>query len=78
MRAHVFLDGADELPMAGLGITRGGAIHVRADGYDLYPLDTGDATWAYFRHLCALHYADEDSETWVGPAVQPARAEAAS
>ncbi len=35
-------------------IDAGGAVHVRADGYDLVPLDVSDATYAIFRHGCVV------------------------
>ena len=62
-----------ERPMSELGIDRAGVVHVRADGYDLIPLDTGPVTWDYFRRLAWLHYHAEHAERWVGEAVQPAR-----
>lgn len=75
-RAETYSTPPDEAehPLAGLGIERCGAVWIRADGYDVYPLDTGEGTWAYFRHLAAIHAADEASKEWVGEAIQPLRA----
>ncbi len=72
-----------EHPMADLGIERCGALHVRSDGYDLRPLDTGEECWMYFKHLARLYHLDEPhdrelSRRWVGVAVEPPRAPAAS
>jgi len=60
-----------EHPLADLGITRCGAVHVRGDGFDVYPLDAGPETWAYFRHLAALHAASETTREWVGEVLDP-------
>ena len=64
-------DGA-ETPLADLGIDRCGAVSVRADGYDLRPLDTGPEVWDYFGHLAWLHHHDEASQGWIGEAIEPA------
>ena len=86
-RAEVYTlagdDGA-ERPLAGLGIQRAGAVHIRSDGYDLRPLDTGDEVWRYFRRLAATYHEDRRTEetldgaylsrAWVGDAVEPIRA----
>jgi hypothetical protein len=61
-------------PLAELGITRAGAVHIRADGYDLRPLDTGPEVWDTFRHLAWLHHHAHPFDWWVGEAIQPARA----
>ena len=50
-RAEVYLQDDQELPMDALGITRAGAVHVRADGWDLYPVEVGDQVWRVFQHL---------------------------
>jgi len=61
-------DGAEH-PLADLGITRCGALHVRADGYDLRPLDSGDQVWLTFRHLAWLHHHADEMASWVGDAI---------
>lgn len=69
-------EGGEEHPMADLGIERCGSVHLRADGYDLRPLDTGPEVWAYFRHLAWLYRATWDKKVdrtrdWVGWAIEP-------
>ena len=66
-RAEVYLDddGA-ERPLDELGIQRCGAVHVRSDGWELWPLDTGPETFDYFKHLAWLYYQAELVKTWVG------------
>lgn len=77
-RAEVYAGpGGDELSLPDLAIERVGAIHVRADGWDLRPLEAGDDVWAYFRHLAWLHRNNDQHDTmrdWVGPAIEPIRA----
>ncbi|MBO0866536.1 MAG: hypothetical protein J2P16_15865 [Mycobacterium sp.] len=74
-RAEIYLCAkGDEHPMADLGIERVGAIHVRADGFDLYPLEAGDDVWTYWRHLCWLYRHRDELDTWVGRALAPLRA----
>lgn len=49
-------------------------IHVRADGYDLVPVDTGKADiYPYFQYAWCLHkWASEVSQTVIGEALAPA------
>jgi hypothetical protein len=76
--AEVYLDDqGDEQPMADLGIERYGAIHVRADGWDLYPLVVDDEVWSTFRHLAWIDRILTETENfrdWVGPAITPIKA----
>lgn len=45
-RADFYLDAdGNEQSMADLGITDHVAIHVRADGYNVYPMERGDEVW---------------------------------
>ena len=66
-----------EHPLSELGIERCGSVWIRSDGYDLRPLDTGPAVWAYFRHLAALHHATwtadgkDRTRRWVGWSIEP-------
>ncbi len=46
-------DGAEH-PMAELGIDRAAVIHLRSDGYDVYPVETGDSAFLAFRHAAWL------------------------
>lgn len=75
-RAEVYVLPGDETehPMSDWGIDQCVAVHVRSDGYDVRPLDTGPAVWSYYQHLVALHAADEDKAGWVGEAIEPLRA----
>jgi hypothetical protein len=73
-RAEVYIDDAgDEYAMADLGITRTGAVHVRADGWDLYPLRYDDDLWLVWRHLLwVVRHGDEDAQReWVGEVLSP-------
>lgn len=77
-RAETYVDGnGAEHDLAELGITRAGAVHVRADGADLYPLQTGDDVWLAWRHLLWVtrHAGEDQQREWIGEAVlAPARA----
>ncbi len=71
--AEVFIDpetGA-ERPMSWLEIDYTGAVHVRADGWDIRPTANDDAVWNYFRHLAYLCHHDGDTAEWVGSAIDP-------
>jgi hypothetical protein len=73
-RAEVYLDAnGNERPMSDLGIQRCGAVHVRPDGWDLYPLETGGEVWETFQRYAWLyhHASDETAKGWVGMAVDP-------
>lgn len=74
--AEVYLDDPSddsqgEQPMAALGITRSGAIHVRADGYDLIPLDTSEAVYKDFLHVAWVARMTKRMDAWRGDAIQP-------
>jgi|SRR5262245_13241053 len=78
-RAETYADDdGSESPLAGLGIERCAALHVRGDGYDLRPLETGPAVWETFQHLAWLHHHAELAESWVGDAIDPPPLRAAS
>lgn len=73
-RAEVYVDGQGaEHDMAELDIGRVGAVHVRADGYDLYPLETGDDVWLAWRHLLWVtrHAGEDQQREWVGESLRP-------
>jgi len=76
-RAETFTTGkdGDEHPLADLGIERCGSVHITGTEAVLRPLDSGEATWDYFRHLAALYHADEESQSWIGDIVDPPLAE---
>lgn len=44
-------ENGDESPMADLGIEAAFGVHLRADGYDVYPLEYGPGVFAEFVHL---------------------------
>lgn len=74
--ADVYI-GADgeEHPMSEFGIERSGAIHVRADGYDLIPLETGDDAFRAFQHVAWVARMTKRMAEWRGEAVAPTRTE---
>lgn len=49
--SEVWLDGAEEQPVADLGIRGGMAVWLRADGYDVYPVDVSPETYRIFLHV---------------------------
>jgi len=71
--AEFYIDGdGNEVSVASLGITQCGAIHIRADGYDLRPTFSGREAFEAF--LYAKHvaeFADTTREDWVGDALRP-------
>lgn len=76
--AEVFIaEDGSERPMSWLGVERCGAVHVRRDGWDLFPLDTGPAVWAYFRYLAWLYHQEDARKDWVGSAAGPYRGDPA-
>lgn len=69
-RAEVYLEDGEERPMAELGIERVGALHVRADGWDLRELEWGEDVWTFFRHLAWIQRRIEAPRSWVGPSME--------
>lgn len=71
--AEFYLDGdGAEQPMP--SVDRVGAVWIRADGYDLVPVDAGPATYRYFRHAQRVaHWQTVVSRTVVGEVVQAER-----
>jgi hypothetical protein len=70
--AEVYVD-ADgfEQPVAGLGIQHCGTIHVRADGYDVIPLNAGPETFETFQYLATSARRIGDDKRLVGTAIIP-------
>lgn len=65
--AEVFLDvDGTERPMGALGIERVGAVHVRADGWDLHEFDWGPRPWRTCRNLAATYADLGECDTWLG------------
>lgn len=73
---YVDPDGTEQ-PMAALGIELALAVHLRADGYDVYPLDTSEQVFKHFLHIAwvARHCVGDPVKTLLGSAVQPAAVE---
>jgi hypothetical protein len=63
----------EEHPMAGLGIERAAAIHVRSDGYDLIPLETGQDVFSAATRVMWLARMVEGMDEWRGEALTPPR-----
>ncbi len=59
----------EERPMADLKIEHCGAVHIRADGWELLPADTGEGTWEHFRHLRWIYDRLPEMRATIGPAV---------
>ena len=66
--AEIYLDdtGAEQ-PMADLGITASYIVHVRADGYQVIPVDSGeDTSYKTFLHLLWLSRRIDEMPAWLG------------
>jgi hypothetical protein len=68
--AYVDDTGAEE-PVADLGIEAAYGVHLRGDGYDVYPVDTEPA-WEAFQHIAAAFHLgvgvrDGGWSSWIGP-----------
>ena len=63
----------DEQPMADVGhnLERAYAVWIRADGYDLYPLDIGPDTFKAFLHVATVARRARTLRSLVGEALQP-------
>lgn len=55
-----------------------GVIHVRADGYDLVPVEAGPRQFTEFRHIARVARAVEASRGYVGEALTPPTTEASA
>lgn len=66
--ADVFVAEKDlELPMSEVRIDEAKAVHVRADGYDVIPLDTSESVFKIFCHCLAVAKARQsDDGKWAG------------
>jgi hypothetical protein len=63
---------ANERPVADLGITSGVAVWVRADGYDVYPVDVSDRAFNAFLHVAwVARMARDQLKGFIGEAVDP-------
>lgn len=53
--ADFYVDGDSiEHPMAELGVTDTWALWIRADGYDVYEVDTSESTFKFFQYIAAV------------------------
>lgn len=66
--AYVDKDGT-ERRIADLGITAGYAVWLRADGYDVYPLDCGEQTFKVFTHVAFVARHTKDDRHLIGEAI---------
>jgi len=70
--AEVYLDDdGNEQPMSGLGICDALGIWVRADGYDLYPVDISENTHRTFLHIAHVARQTKDNKRLIGEALAP-------
>jgi hypothetical protein len=70
--AEVFIgEEGDERPVEWLGIEHCGAVHIRRDGWELYPVETGEEVWEHFVYLARLWHQQEAKKEWVGVAAGP-------
>lgn len=70
--AEGFLDdeGAEH-PMSEMGIERALAIWVRADGYDVYPVQIGDRVFKDFLHAAWIARWSKRTDDLIGPSLRP-------
>jgi hypothetical protein len=53
-------------------VDRTGVVWLRADGYDLYPLESGPEAFAVFGAVQQVaEFADSGRDPWIGDAIQP-------
>lgn len=63
--AYVAEDGT-EIPMREVGITEAKAVWVRADGYDVVPLNTDESVFKVFLHMFQVAKAMDVMDSWKG------------
>jgi hypothetical protein len=72
-RADVYVDGdGAEQPMDGLGIQQAAVVHVRADGYDLVPVNAGPETFKTFTYLATVARRTAGDKALIGAPIIPA------
>lgn len=67
--AEVYLEDRAEQPMAALEIEAGYAVWLRADGYDVYPVECGEKTFKDFLHIAWVARAAKANRDLIGEAV---------
>lgn len=65
--SHYLAEDGVELPMSEIGIDDCMAVHVRADGYDVVPLDTSAFVFSTFLSVLNIARAYQASADWVLP-----------
>ena len=84
-RGEHYLDDAKvERPLADIGIQRAAVVHLRADGFDVYPMTISEPVFVLFRHVAYVaRWVKWDKDTRLAPidrykgkALQPAAARA--
>lgn len=68
---HFIADDGVELPVSEIGIDACMAVHIRADGYDVIPLDTSQFVFSTFLSILNVARAYKASEEWVGAPLDP-------
>jgi hypothetical protein len=59
-----------EVPLPKIDAT--GIVWLRADGYDLVPVEAGEEAWRVFLYALKVGaYASDDSQNWIGDALLP-------
>lgn len=74
-RSTHYLDGGVIKRTADLGITDCWAIWIRADGYEVYPMECSDNTWSVFAYIAAVARTASNREvadTWKGAPLEVA------
>ena len=71
-RAEFYGLGGDEKPMADLGIEAAYGVHLRSDGYDVYPLHFAESAFSEFLHIAYVAKTTKRMKSYVGEACQPA------
>lgn len=80
VNAETYVDeDQNEQPMADLGVDMetGFGVWIRADGFDVYPLNIGPDTFKVFLHVATVARRARTLRSLVGPAIQPEGATAA-
>lgn len=75
--ADVYMDGDEEKPMSGLGITDAMAVWIRADGYDAYEMDAGPETFTAFKWVAMSARASKTLPDLKGSTITPPAEDAA-
>lgn len=74
--AEVYLDGEDEKPLPDVGIEAGYAVWIRADGFDVYPVDISEQTFKTFCHVAYVARRAKVMKELIGPSASPESTEA--